>query len=81
MKKQIGTYRGANIFEMDIVENRTEGLLSNKVWAIGKHPSPSNLKVDFIPEGMNRYQNFSKLIEQIDLYLQEQKFDHFEDDE
>ncbi len=44
-------------------------------------PSPSNLKVDFIPEGMNRYQNFSKLIEQIDLYLQEQNLDHFKDDE
>lgn len=81
MKKRIGTYKGANIYETERVENGGEELLSDKVWATGRHPSPSNLKVDFIPEGLNRYQNFSKLIEKIDIYLQEHNLDHFQEEE
>lgn len=81
MKKRIGTYRGAIIYEIKDVENSGEALLNDKVWATGRHPSPSNLKVDFIPEGLNRYKNFSKLIEKIDLYLQEHNLDHFEEEE
>ncbi|MFO7800108.1 hypothetical protein [Rhodohalobacter sp.] len=38
MKRHIDTYRGGNIFETIRVENSGEELLSNKVWATGKHP-------------------------------------------
>lgn len=61
MKKRIGNYRGAIIYETKSEENIGEKMLSDKGWAIGRLTSNPNLKVDFIPEGLNRYQNFSKL--------------------
>lgn len=66
MKKHIGTYRGAEIYETKTIKNAGDKLLSFKIWATGTHPHPKNLKVDFIQEGIHRYKTFSKLIKKID---------------
>lgn len=78
MKKQLGTYRGANIYETKTIENAGDKLLTFKIWATGIHPHPKNLKVDFIQEGRQRHKAFSMLIKKIDQYLEEHNIDEFE---
>lgn len=77
MKKQIGTYRGATIYETETIDNAGDKLLSFKIWATAIHPEPKNLKVDFIQEGIHKYKTFAKLIRKIDSYLDEHNIDEF----
>lgn len=73
----LNTYRGAEIFEVNPLDESEAQILGCKVIAEGRLPEPKNMKVDFMEEAENQKRALKGIKKKIDRYLDKHRIREF----